>query len=241
MSYDRPSPHRDQPNVSSDGSVWVLLGFVLVLLLIMGGAGFYWVAQRQQQARSSAMVRALAAEAEADKQAAVIRLEAELAQARADARRSTDDAPAMTEGDDVSAAIEAVLRTQQEAWNRGDVDAFAEHYWKSEDLTFSSGGKTTRGWEETLRGYRERYPTREKMGRLEFGNLEITPLGDAAALVLGEWRLERGTDETSTATDGTGGTPVPRSETLSGNFSLIFRKLDGRWVIVHDHTSRKVP
>jgi L-asparaginase / beta-aspartyl-peptidase len=120
----------------------------------------------------------------------------------------------------VRGAIEKVLRVQQEAWNRGDVDAFMEHYWKSDDLTFSSGGKTTRGWQATLARYRERYPTREKMGRLTLGEFEITPLGDAAALVLGQWKL-----------DGL-------SEPLGGNFTLVLRKIDGRWVIVHDHTSR---
>lgn len=120
----------------------------------------------------------------------------------------------------IRTAIEAVIREQEAAWNRGDVEAFVEHYWKSDDLTFSSGGKTTRGWAETLQGYRERYPTPEKMGRVAFSRLEITPLGDAAAMVLGEWRLERSSD------------PV------GGNFTLVFRKLDERWVIVHDHTSR---
>src|SRR6476659_2876714 len=64
----------------------------------------------------------------------------------------------------IRGAIKAVFRTQVDAWNRGDVDAFMEHYWKSDDLTFSSGGKTTRGWRATLDHYRERYPTREKMG-----------------------------------------------------------------------------
>jgi beta-aspartyl-peptidase (threonine type) len=89
-------------------------------------------------------------------------------------------------------------------------------------LTFSSNGKTTRGWQATLAGYLERYPTREKMGRLTLNGLEITPLGDAAALVLGQWKL-----------DGL-------SEPVGGNFTLVFRKIDGRWVIVHDHTSRLV-
>jgi ketosteroid isomerase-like protein len=97
-----------------------------------------------------------------------------------------------------------------------------EHYWNSDELTFSSEGKTTRGWTETLNRYRERYPTREKMGQVEFSNLEITPLGDSAALVLGQWNLQR------------------ESEPLSGNFSLVVRKLDDRWLIVHDHTSRLV-
>jgi beta-aspartyl-peptidase (threonine type) len=119
-------------------------------------------------------------------------------------------------------AIEGVLRAQQDAWNGGDVRAFMDHYWKSDDLTFSSGGKTTRGWQATFDRYRERYPTREKMGRLTLSGLEITPLGDAAALVLGEWKLDR------------------QSEPVGGNFTLVLRKIDGRWVIAHDHTSRLV-
>jgi len=117
-------------------------------------------------------------------------------------------------------AIQAVLRAQIDAWNRGDIDAFMDHYWKSGDLTFSSRGKTTRGWQATLESYRKRYPTREKMGRLTLDNLEITPLGDAAALVLGNWRLDRA------------------SEPIGGNFTLVLRKLKSRWLIVHDHTSR---
>jgi ketosteroid isomerase-like protein len=127
-------------------------------------------------------------------------------------------------GDDKSirAAIESVLRIQQEAWNRGDIDAFVEHYWKSEELTFSSKGETARGWTATLKRYREHYPTQKEMGRLSFSGLAITPLGDTAALVLGEWSLKR------------------ESEPVSGNFSLVVRKFDDRWLIVHDHTSRKI-
>jgi beta-aspartyl-peptidase (threonine type) len=95
-----------------------------------------------------------------------------------------------------------------------------EHYWKSDELTFSAGGQTTRGWQNTLERYRQRYPTVEKMGRLTFDHLEVQPLDETAALVLGQWRLAR------------------EDDALDGNFSLIVRKLDGRWLIVHDHTSR---
>jgi len=201
---------------STSGGVGSLMGALLLFLLIFGGAGFYLVTARQQQAVAVAVDRARLAEAQARAQAETARAEAALA-----ARRSADDAQiAADPGEAIRAAVESVLRDQEEAWNRGDIDAFVEHYWKSDDVTFSTSGKTTRGWEETVRGYRERYPTREAMGQLTFGNLEITPLSRAAALVLGEWRLER------------------ESEPLSGNFSLVFRKLDGRSVIVHDHTSR---
>jgi beta-aspartyl-peptidase (threonine type) len=137
------------------------------------------------------------------------------------ARNAEDDEDSSpVDGDSIRAAVEAVLRSQEDEWNRGDIEAFMEHYWKSDELTFSSSGKTTRGWMETLNQYRQRYPTREEMGRLTMSGLEITPLGDSAALVLGQWNLER------------------ESEPVLGNFSLVIRKFDDRWLIVHDHTSR---
>ncbi len=121
--------------------------------------------------------------------------------------------------DDLLDALEDILQTQAAAWNRGDVDAFMDHYWKSDDLTFSSGGKTTRGWQTTKNNYKRRYPTRDQMGHLTFDQLEVFPLADTAALLLGHWHLDR-------------------TNPVGGNFSLVFRKIDGAWVIAHDHTSR---
>ena len=112
-----------------------------------------------------------------------------------------------------AAEIEAVLREQADAWNRGDIDAFMEHYWKSDSLTFSSGGQTTRGWQATKDSYRRRYPTREQMGQLSFSRLEITPIGSDGALVLGNWRLDR-------------------ASPVGGNFSLTLRRIRGA---VADH------
>ena len=192
---------KDDSTTSAAGA---LIGLALILLLIVGSAGIYVVLDGRQKAAALQVEVARQAEAAALKQAEFARAE------QSPANQTVE----------IRAAVESVLTTQADAWNRGDVEAFADHYWKSDDLTFSSGGKTTRGWAETVRGYRERYPTNEKMGQLTFGNLEVTPLGDAAALVLGEWKLERDT------------------EPVGGNFSLVFRKFEGRWVIVHDHTSR---
>ncbi len=118
--------------------------------------------------------------------------------------------------------IRQILDRQVNAWNRGDVDAFMEPYWNSPDLTFSAGGHLTRGWRSTLDRYRERYPTAADMGRLRFSELEIIELGPEAALVLGRWQLER-------------------DKPVGGLFTLVFRKDGGRWVIVHDHTSRTQP
>ena len=128
--------------------------------------------------------------------------------------------PAAEEADPV-VAIERVLDTQRQAWNDGDIEAFLEPYWKSEGLSFSSGGETRRGFRATRDRYLATYPDRQAMGTLEFSALEISPLGDDVALVLGEWDLARD------------------AGAIGGNFSLVMRRIDGRWLIVHDHTSRR--
>lgn len=117
--------------------------------------------------------------------------------------------------------IRAVLAAQEQAWNRGDIDAFMAGYRRSEQLTFSSGGQVTRGWEATRERYHRRYGTREKMGALSFSHLEITPLGPQHAQVLGRYRLEF----------STGAAPA------GGGFTLVMAREAGGWVVTHDHTS----
>lgn len=134
-------------------------------------------------------------------------------------RTPAADAPATDAGP--RAAIERVLDAQRQAWNDGDIEAFLEPYWKSEGLSFSSGGETRRGFRATRDRYLATYPDRQAMGTLEFSALEISPLGDDVALVLGEWDLARD------------------AGAIGGNFSLVMRRIDGRWLIVHDHTSRR--
>lgn len=116
-------------------------------------------------------------------------------------------------------AIRRVLREQADQWNRGDIDGFMGSYWRSDELTFSAAGRTTRGWVATRERYQRRYPDRRAMGTLAFSELEVTVLAPEAALVLGRWHLDR--DE----------------RPVGGNFSLVFRRMGNRWLIVHDHTS----
>lgn len=122
--------------------------------------------------------------------------------------------------DGPTASIRAVLDAQAKAWNKGDLEAFMEGYWKSPKLSFSSGADVTRGWDATLARYKKRYQADgAEMGKLTFSDLEIELLGADAALVRGRWQLVRNKDK-----------PV-------GIFTLIFRKLPEGWRIVHDHTS----
>jgi ketosteroid isomerase-like protein len=119
----------------------------------------------------------------------------------------------------VAKAVRAVLEAQEAAWNAGDIEGFMDGYWRHRDLRFASGGTVTTGWLSTLERYQVRYETPQKMGRLAFTDLDVTVLGSDAALVFGRWALERAEDRPA------------------GLFTLLFRKTDRGWVIVHDHTS----
>ena len=124
--------------------------------------------------------------------------------------------PNATEG-----AIRNVLETQQAAWNRGDVEAFMSGYDASESTTFV-GAAITRGYQRVLDNYRRRYPTKEKMGRLTFSDLEVHPLGAEYASVIGKWHLDRAADAGGNA---------------GGIFTLLFRKTSAGWKVILDHTS----
>jgi uncharacterized protein (TIGR02246 family) len=124
------------------------------------------------------------------------------------------------------AAIRAVLDAQAAAWNRGDVDGYMDGYDRSPNTEFVSGDTITRGWQQVLDRYKQRYDTRDKMGALTFSDLKITVLSNDAALVLGRWRLQRVTSPSLR----TNGEP-------HGTFTLLFRKTKAGWRIVHDHTS----
>jgi ketosteroid isomerase-like protein len=120
-------------------------------------------------------------------------------------------------------AIFAVLTAQQAAWNRGDVDAFLEGYWRSPELTFSGTTGVARGWDGVQARYKKSYPDRAAMGALDFSGLEFRFLGPDAALVLGRWHLKREKDD------------------IGGVFSLVWQRFPEGWKIVHDHTSAVEP
>ena len=119
----------------------------------------------------------------------------------------------------IIAAIRAVLDAQSAAWNRGDIEGYMDGYARSDTIVFISGDNVTHGWQTVLDRYKKNYNSREKMGTLTFSNLEITRVGNDAAIVLGRWLLKRANDEPH------------------GRFTLILRRTKQGWKIVHDHTS----
>ncbi|MGZ3862822.1 MAG: YybH family protein [Bacteroidia bacterium] len=115
--------------------------------------------------------------------------------------------------------IGKVMKMQEEAWNEGNAEKFMQGYWNSDSLTFVGKNGVTFGWKQTLANYKKNYPDKETMGKLVFTIIKKEKLGDENFLVIGKWHLTRSKDE------------------VGGHFSLIWKKINGKWVIISDHTS----
>ncbi|SOD78316.1 YybH family protein [Spirosoma fluviale] len=117
-------------------------------------------------------------------------------------------------------AILEILKRQTDDWNAGRIDRFMVAYWNSDSLTFIGKAGITYGYQPTLANYKKRYPSRASMGTLKFDVLELNFQTPTVAYVIGRFHLTR-----------------PQIGDAEGYFTLLWRKINNRWVIVSDHTS----
>lgn len=115
-------------------------------------------------------------------------------------------------------AILEVMSQQEQDWNNGDIDAFMQGYWQSDSLLFVGKNGIKYGWQTTLENYKKSYPDKSTMGKLSF-TIEKLEVENQAAFMLGKWNITR---------DG---------GNIGGYFTLYWKKMDGKWLIVLDHTS----
>ena len=116
-------------------------------------------------------------------------------------------------------AIRKVLDTQLKSWNSGNIDNFMQGYWQNDSLMFVGKSGITYGWQQTLDNYKKHYPDTVAMGKLTFRLLELKPLSSFYYFVIGKWDLQRSLGN------------------LGGYFTLLFKKINGEWLIVTDHSS----
>jgi ketosteroid isomerase-like protein len=113
-----------------------------------------------------------------------------------------------------------VLALQESSWNSGDIISFMEGYWKSDSLQFIGKDGVIKGWVSTRDRYLKSYSNRDKMGTLKFEIQNLDLHGSEYAWILGKWHLNR-----------------PKEGDIGGYFTLVFRKINGKWLIISDHTS----
>jgi ketosteroid isomerase-like protein len=116
-------------------------------------------------------------------------------------------------------AIRQVLAQQTQAWNEGSLENFMAGYWQSDSLKFIGKRGISYGWQTTLENYKKSYPDKTAMGYLTFEIVSLEKTSNKTAFVIGKWKLKREKDE------------------LQGYFTLFWRKINGKWLIVADHSS----
>lgn len=115
-------------------------------------------------------------------------------------------------------AILEAMSQQEQDWNNGDIDAFMQGYWSSDSLMFVGKNGIKYGWQTTLENYKKSYPDKSTMGKLSF-TIEKLEVENQSAFMLGKWNIIR------------------ESGNIGGYFTLYWKKMDGKWLIVLDHTS----
>lgn len=117
------------------------------------------------------------------------------------------------------AAILSVIERMEAAWNRSDFRGYMAGF-KKPDAVFVSGGKFLDGWQGRLDQYVRDYGgSPERRGKLHFYNMKVDLLAPDAAMLVGQYRLVRG------------------SRVTEGVNTRLFRKLRGRWLITMNHVS----
>ena len=114
--------------------------------------------------------------------------------------------------------ISSVMKEQMAAWNAGDMDRYMNTYWRSDSLMFI-GREIEVGWNYVLKNYKRAYPDTASMGKLDFEIVKMKRLSVLYYSVVGKWQLKRSAGD------------------QNGAFTLLFKKIKNKWVIIQDHSS----
>ncbi|MCP4377979.1 MAG: nuclear transport factor 2 family protein [bacterium] len=129
-------------------------------------------------------------------------------------------APGNYNESNIKSEILTVMNQQAKDWTARDFEGFMEGYHNSKDLRFAHPHGITRGWQTVM----DRYKSGPKKSSLTFSDVDITCISSDAALVFGRFHNH-----------------YEDKSYLTGLYTLLMRKIDGKWKIVHDHSSDLPP
>jgi uncharacterized protein (TIGR02246 family) len=117
-----------------------------------------------------------------------------------------------------------MLRRSAADWNRGDLDGFVSDYLPGDSTTYIGSRGLVRGPAAIRTSYARLFTGEVQRDSLSFVILDVDPVASNAANLIAQYVLTR----------RVGGRD---SVTARGPTSLLVRRVDGRWRIVHDHSS----
>jgi hypothetical protein len=116
-------------------------------------------------------------------------------------------------------AIRKILGEQTMEWNNGNLEKFMSGYWQNDSLVFIGKKGPVYGFNSALNNYKKSYPDTSAMGKLHFEIVSVTRLSNEYYFVIGKWFLNRSVGN------------------VNGAYTLLFRKMKGKWKIIVDHSS----
>lgn len=122
-------------------------------------------------------------------------------------------------GHEKKKAILAVIQKQEEDWNQKKMEAFLEGYWHSDTLRYVTNRGVTYGFEKVAEIFKRNFPDTSSMGKIDFDVIHVELITDNDAMVTGKF-LQK-----------------VDKKFRGGYFTFLFRRLNGKWKIVADHTS----
>jgi uncharacterized protein (TIGR02246 family) len=125
-----------------------------------------------------------------------------------------------SDGDLARREIVATLDRAASDWNRGDLDAFLGDYLPGDSTTFIGRTGVVRGVAAIRAVYAPRFAPGGMRDSLSFEQVEVHLVAPNVANTIAFYVLSRGD-----------------STIARGPTSLVMRRVDGRWRILHDHSS----
>ena len=118
--------------------------------------------------------------------------------------------------------IIALMRTEEEVWNRGDIDAYVNLYAPGDStrMIYFGGSGVTRGKDSILAFYKK-YWSKEKMGHLTLQHDGIEKISNEYYYVSGFFNVS-----------------YPSGKEVKGRFSGLVKKIKGKWYLYTDHSGQ---
>jgi hypothetical protein len=125
---------------------------------------------------------------------------------------------AFSQSKDVKAII-ALMRTEEEVWNKGDIEGYVNLYAPHDSTRMIYGSGATYGKDSILAFYKKYWP-KERMGHLTLTHDSIEKISRKFYYVSGFFSVLS-----------------PAGKTVKGRFSGLVKKIKGKWYLYTDHSA----
>ncbi len=115
--------------------------------------------------------------------------------------------------------IKLAIENAEKNWNNGDLWMFMDIYWNSSEVRFISKRGIVYGIDNIYEHFKKKYETKDTMGEISFKLLDIKRIDRNLYSVTGKYNL------------------ISKIKVRDGIYTLVFKKIDEKWVVVSDHTN----